>query len=269
MKLNKRNMFFLGALAGAVVSFPSRRKFDKIRIGNDNMKTLGMIGGTSWHSTIEYYRLLNSTVNERTDGLISPPLLLYSINVDLMRRADWDEINRAYLDISQTLEGDGAEAIVLCANTPHKVYSYVQPKISIPIIHIADATANEAKRLGLNSLGLLGTKPVMSGGFIPERILEVSGINTILPEAERQEDIHNAVVSKLVKGIFDEETRAFFKNEMDLLKDRGADGIILGCTELPMLFDREDYELPMLDTTKLHAEMAVDFILSEIESSTS
>lgn len=235
-----------------------------LRIGEDTMKTLGMIGGTSWHSTIEYYRHLNSMVNERTDGLITPPLLLYSINVDLMRRGNWDEINKAYLDISRTLEDDGVEAIILCANTPHKVYSYVQPEIGIPILHIADATANAAKKLGLNCLGLLGTKPVMSGGFIPDRISQVSGIDTILPESARQSGIHRAVVAKLVRGIFDNETKDFFRNEMDLLKARGADGIILGCTELPMLFDDDDYDLPLLDTTKLHAKMAVDFITTDL-----
>lgn len=237
---------------------------DKLRIGNDNMKTLGMIGGTSWHSTVEYYRYINSMVNERTDGMTSPPLLLYSLNIDLMRRGDWNEINSAYLDIAQTLQDDGADAIILCANTPHKVYSFVQPKIDIPILHIADATAAEAQKQGLKTLGLLGTKPVMEGGYIAGRIEDVSHIKTIIPSDDRRDAVHLGVVKKLVRGIFDDETRAFFMNEMDLLKQQGAEGIILGCTELPMLMEGVDYELPLLDTTKLHAEMAVDFITTDL-----
>ena len=134
------------------------------------MKTLGMIGGTSWHSTIDYYRYLNSMVNERAGDLVSPPLLLYSLNIELMRSGDWERIAASYIEYAKMLENAGAEALIFCANTPHKVYPEVAPEINIPILHIADATAKRAKELDLTSLGLLGTLPTMKDDFISGRI---------------------------------------------------------------------------------------------------
>jgi len=227
------------------------------------MKTLGMIGGTSWHSTIDYYRYINQLVGERLNSsMVNPPLLIYSLNIELMRRNNWDEINQAYLDISLTLQNAGAEAILICANTPHKVCPFVEPKIDIPIIHIADATAEEARRLGLSNLALFGTKPVMEGDFIKERMRDKYQIQTHTPDPETRVKVHTAISEELTRGIFEDTTKAFFLNEMAKLKMQGIDGVILGCTELPILIKPADFDLPLLDTTFLHANKAVDFILS-------
>ena len=137
------------------------------------MKALGMIGGTSWHSTIEYYRMINSGVSKVIGSESNPPLILHSLNVQLMRRQQLDEINEKYLQVSRELERSGAQAILICANTPHQVYAFVQPQITIPILHIADAIGKEARKEQLKTLGLLGTMPTMLGNFIPERLKDL------------------------------------------------------------------------------------------------
>lgn len=225
------------------------------------MKLVGLIGGTSFHSTIVYYRNINELVANEIGTKSNPPLLLYSLNIELMRSQDIDKINTEYLKIAQKLETAGAQAIVICANTPHMVYEYVQPKIHIPILHIADAIGKEAKKLGLKTLGLLGNKPTMTKGFIPKILKEYYHIETLIPEAHCLLQAHNFVSNELTQGIFSDKAKKFFLNQMELLKKRGAEGIILGCTELPILMDINDFNLPLLSTTDLHVQMAVDFIL--------
>lgn len=227
------------------------------------MKKIGLIGGTSWHSTIVYYRLINEMVGEKIGNHANPELIIYSLNVELMREHNIDKINRKYLEISQTLQNSGAEAVVICANTPHLVYNFVQPKIRIPILHIADAIGIKAKEKGLNKLGLLGTRPTMKGDFISSPLKEKYNIETIIPDEEYIEQNHSYISNELTKGIFGQEAKKFYLEQMRLLRSRGADGIILGCTELPMLLEQKDIDLPLLATTNLHAQMAADFILSE------
>ena len=227
------------------------------------MRTLGLIGGTSWHSTTVYYRLINQLVGKQIGTQENPPLLLYSLNISIMRSQEWERINNKYLETARKLEQIGAQAIVICANTPHKVYDFVQPKISIPILHIADALGKEAKAQGLNTLGLLGNKPTMTGGFLQERLKKNFNIKTIIPDAEFLDEAHSFVSNELTRGNFTETARTFFIDQMYLLNEKGAEGIILGCTELPLLLDQEDIEIPMLNSTKLHAQMAVDFILEK------
>ncbi|MEO9482459.1 MAG: amino acid racemase [Ekhidna sp.] len=226
------------------------------------MKTLGMIGGTSWFSTIEYYRLINEQVGKRIGTSGNPPLILHSINIELMRRQDKEEINAKYLDVSLKLQQAGAEAIIICANTPHMVYPYVQPKIDIPILHIAEATGNEAAKKGLKKLGLLGNRPTMTGNFIPSILSDQFKIQTIIPDEENLGQAHDYVSKELTQGIFSDEARGFFLKQMHLLQRKGAEGIILGCTELPLLIKKTDFNIPLLPTTELHVKMAVDFILS-------
>lgn len=223
------------------------------------MKTLGMIGGTSWHSTVEYYKLINEKVGQEIGNQANPELILYSINIELMREQDRDKINSKYLTVSKRLKEAGAEAIIICANTPHMAYDYVQPKI--PILHIADATGTEATRQGLKKLGLLGNKPTMRGSFIPDILKANHDIETIIPELEYLDQSHYFVSKELTQGVFSNDAKVFFKEQMDLLKQRGAEGIILGCTELPILFADLEYDIPLLPTTSLHVTMAVDFIL--------
>ncbi len=224
-----------------------------------------MIGGTSWHSTIEYYRLLNQLAGERIGADQNPPLLLYSLNIKLMREQNLKAINSAYLEIAKKLEAAGAGAIIICANTPHMVYSYVQPKINIPILHIADAVGIEAQKKGYKRLGLLGNKPTMTKGFLQNRLKDIYKIEVIIPEDEYLDDCHGFVSKELTQGQFTDEARAFFLNQLENLQKKGADAIIMGCTELPILIPQDKTNIPLLETTDLHAQMAVDFIFEDEE----
>ncbi|MGA9591111.1 MAG: amino acid racemase [Salegentibacter sp.] len=228
------------------------------------MKTLGMIGGTSWHSTIVYYRLINELVGTKIGSQGNPPLLLYSLNIELMREQNWDKINNTYLEVSRKLAQAGAEALIICANTPHVVYDYVQPKIDIPILHIADAVGREAEKQGLQKLGLLGNKPTMTKGFIQNRLQNAFGLKTLIPEEKYLDESHYYVSKELTQGKLTGEAKAFYQEQINFFKERGADGVILGCTELPLLLNQQDSELPLLATTQLHAQMAADFILGEV-----
>ncbi len=225
------------------------------------MRTLGLIGGTSWHSTMAYYRMINEGVGAVIGTQGNPELIIYSINIEIMREQDRDKINAKYLEVSQKLIGAGAEAILICANTPHMAYEFVQPKIDIPILHIADATGGAARELGLKKLGLLGNRPTMTGAFIPGILKDNYGIETLIPEPHCIPRAHQYVSEELTRGIFTEKARGFFKKQIEMFKARGADGVILGCTELPLLLKDGDSPLPSLPTTDLHAQMAIDFIL--------
>jgi aspartate racemase len=178
-----------------------------------------------------------------------------------MRRGDKDEINQSYLDVALRLQAAGAKAILICANTPHMVHPFVAPKIKIPILHIADATGQEAKSKGIKQLGLLGNRPTMTGGFIQNRLKEHFDIDTIIPNEEFVSQSHHYISTELTQGKFSPAAKDFFLNQMELLKERGAEGMILGCTELPMLIDQQDFSLPLMDTTELHIQMGVDFIM--------
>lgn len=227
------------------------------------MRKIGLIGGTSWHSTIIYYRLINEMVAEKIGTRGNPELLIYSLNIELMREQNREKINNKYLEIARTLETAGAEALVICANTPHMVFDFVQPQITIPILHIADAIGQEARKLNLKTLGLLGNRPTMTGDFLPLFLKKKYSIKTIIPDDEFIDRNHHFVSNELTQGIFSKEAKQFFLEQMLLLKEKGAEGIILGCTELPMLIETGDFTLPLIATTQLHARMAADFILEE------
>ncbi|RMG79009.1 MAG: amino acid racemase [Bacteroidetes bacterium] len=224
------------------------------------MRTLGMIGGTSWHSTIEYYRLINQLVGEKKGTHLNPPLILYSLNIEVMRSGDKERINQTYLDVARKLRSAGAEALIICANTPHMAVPFVAPQIDIPFLHIADATGIAAQKAGLKTLGLLGNKPTMTGDFIPGRLKAKFGIETIIPDDEFLDQSHHFVSRELTQGRFTDEAKTFFLQQIERLRDKGADGIILGCTELPVLLKQSDIDFPLLPTTDLHAKMAADFI---------
>lgn len=226
------------------------------------MKLLGLIGGTSWHSTIEYYRLINEMAGARIGNDQNPPLLLYSQNIQLMREQDKQKINKTYLEIAHKLECAGAEAIMILANTPHMVFDYVQPKINIPILHIGEAIGREAEKQRLKTLGLLGNRPTMTGDFIPKYLEQQFGIKTIIPEEQFLDRSHYFVSKELTHGKFTQEAKSFYLEQMDLLAKRGAEGMILGCTELPLLIQDGETIHPMIATTTLHAKLGVDFIFS-------
>ncbi|PTX43526.1 aspartate racemase [Christiangramia gaetbulicola] len=227
------------------------------------MKKLGLIGGTSWHSTLVYYRGINELVAEKIGGWENPPMIIYSLNIKLMREQNIPEINAAYLDIAKKLKSVGAEAIVICANTPHMVYEHVQPQIDIPILHIADAVGQEAYKRNVKKLGLLGNRPTMTGSFMQDRLKSKFQIETIIPEDKYIDECHHYISKELTQGKFSDESRYFFSRQMEYLREKGAEGIILGCTELPLIFKQKDYGFPLFSTTDLHLQNAVDFILQE------
>jgi aspartate racemase len=225
------------------------------------MKKLGLIGGTSYHSTIEYYRGINKEVGKTIGADKNPTLLLYSLNIELMRSGDIDRIKIEYLRIAKELIKIGAEGIVICANTPHLVYDFVQPKIDIPILHIAEAIGKYAKENKWSKLGLLGTKPTVKLAFISDYLNKNYEIQTILPEDKDIEEIHRYISEELTQGKFTQKAKTYFLNQMDFLKSKNAEGIILGCTELPQLISDKDTSHNLIDTTKLHIKLAADFII--------
>jgi aspartate racemase len=249
--MDRRQLLKLGLLSGASVALPACQKAARAQLpATPKMKTLGLIGGTSWHSTIDYYRYINQMVTDRLgDPPTNPPLLMYSLCVDMLRRGDWDEINEAFLAIALNLQQAGADAILICANTTHKVYPFVAPKLDIPIIHIADAIGEEAQQLGINNLGLLGTQMVTEENFIRDRLNQEYQIQVNTPDQPNRAKMSQLIFEELTSGIFRDTTKQYMPEEMAKLKTQGADGIILGCTELPILVKSEDFDLPLLDTT--------------------
>jgi aspartate racemase len=209
--------------------------------------------------------LINELASDKIGKQANPPLILYSLNIAVMRSGNMDLINKTYLDISLKLQEAGAQAIIICANTPHMVFPFLAPKLSIPILHIGDATAEHAVSLGIRKLGLMGTKPTMERDFLKQRLRDNYGIDILTPGVTARNEIHRLISEELTHGVFTKETKTYFIEEMEKIKLQGAEGIILGCTELPLLLAPEDFELPMLDTLRLHAEKAVQFILDDEE----
>lgn len=225
---------------------------------------IGLIGGMSWESTMEYYRLMNELVKERLGGWHSAKILLYSVDFDgivkMQRAGEWEKLGEILADIAIRLEGAGAKAVLICTNTMHKVADYVQDRVGIPLINIIDVTAEALKRDGVKTAGLLGTKFTMEDGFYQER-MKRHGIDIIIPEKEEDRNaVHSIIFDELCLGIFKDESRQRLWRIVEELRDRGAEGIILGCTELPLILRGEG----LYDTTKIHAEAAVDFLLSNI-----
>lgn len=229
------------------------------------MKTLGLIGGTTWVSTVDYYRLINQMVNQRLGGLNSARMLLYSVNFEEFRPPEtvegWDNVASRIIAIARTLEQGGAQGLVLCANTLHKIADRVQASINIPIIHIAEATATEIGKAHLRKVALLGTKFTMQEPFYHDK-LRVQGIETLIPEQSDHLYIHDAILDEMALEIFKPETKQKFLEIISQLQQRGAQAIVLGCTEIPILIKPTDTTAPLFDTTHIHAQAAVDFALS-------
>lgn len=228
------------------------------------MKTLGLIGGTSWVSTAEYYRIINQQVNEKLGGLNSAKLFLYSLNLEEFKPptdlTTLDEMENILTNIAQKLQQAGAECIIICANTPHLVADRLINNISIPLIHIAEVTANELSKANIRKVGLLGTKATMEQDFFKKKLADVQ-IDTIIPAAESREFINNSIKAELSRGIFSEETKRKYSTVIQELVRQGAEAIILGCTEIPLLIKPGDCSVPVFDTTLLHATAAVAFAL--------
>lgn len=230
------------------------------------MKVIGLIGGLSWVSTVEYYKIINEEINKRLGGLSSAKCIIYSVNfeeiVNRQLKNDWKGIGELLANAALALQRAGADFVLICANTMHKVADYIESKISIPLLHIADATAKEILKKNISIVGLLGTKTTMEEDFYKKRI-EKYGINVIIPDETDREKINNIIYQELCKNLILEKSKREFLNIIKKLVDRGAEGIILGCTELPLLAKGLKISIPLFDTTKIHALSAVEYALSD------
>lgn len=228
------------------------------------MKTIGLIGGTSWVSTVDYYRVINERINERLGGLNSSKLFLYSINYEEFKPPvdplAWGPLEEFLSDIAKKLEIAGAECIVLCANTPHMAAEAIQKSIGIPLLHIADATAKAIAKSKTKRVALLGTRITMEQEFFKKRLL-ANGIEAIIPGDADREFMHRTIFAELGKGIFKKETKERYLRIINDMEKQGAGGVIFACTEIPMLIKNEESSLPVFDTLLIHTEAAVDFAL--------
>jgi aspartate racemase len=229
------------------------------------MKLLGLIGGTSWVSTIDYYRLINLGVNEKLGGLNFAECIIHSFNyadIKINNDAnDWDATLKMMTTAGQNLKNSGAKAIVLCANTMHLIADELEQNIQLPVIHIATATANAIKAGGFKKVGLLGTRFTMEQAFFRDKLNE-KNIEVIIPGDEERNFIHYSIFEELGRGIMKPETKSFYIDVIHKLAGQGAEGIILGCTEIPLLISSDDVNIPLFDTTQIHSKAAVEFALS-------
>ncbi len=229
------------------------------------MKRLGLIGGMTWHSTADYYRLINEGVQARLGGVHSADLLLLSVDFgpveEMQTKGEWRAMGRLMAGAARTLEGAGAEGLVICANTMHRLSDDILAAVRIPLIHIADAAAAAVMAEGLRTVGLLGTRYTMELDFYRGRLEHRHGLTVLVPEEPGRTAVHEVIYHELAHGLIREESRRAYVAVIDDLKRRGAEGVILGCTEIPMLIRPEDSPVPVFDTTRLHAAAAVDFAL--------
>lgn len=229
------------------------------------MKTIGLIGGMSWESTVSYYRQINETVREKLGGLHSATLVLYSVDFheieELQRKGDWAAAGEFLARAGCSLETAGASLLVLCTNTMHKVAASIEAAVSIPLLHIADPTADQIKLAGYSSVGLIGTRFTMEQAFYRDRLAERHGLQSLVPPQEDRDFIHRVIYEELCLGVVKAESRAEYRRIMRDLSARGAEAIILGCTEISLLVNGQDSEVPLFDTTAIHARAAAELAL--------
>ncbi len=229
------------------------------------MKTIGLIGGMSWESSIEYYRIINETVKTKLGGLHSAKSIMYSVDFaeieTLQHHGKWDEATKLMIDAAQKVENGGADFLVICTNTMHKMADKVQQNIQIPVLHIVDATAKKIKAQGLKKVGLLGTRFTMEEDFYKGRLINRHGLGVIIPSDEEREIVHRVIYDELCNGEIKQLSKARFINIIENLVKEGAEGIISGCTEIGLLVKNQDSKVPLFDTTQIHAEAAVEYTL--------
>ena len=223
------------------------------------MKTIGLIGGMSWESTVTYYQLINETVKKELGGLHSGKILMYSVDFaeieEYQAKGQWDKSAEVLADVALRLEQAGADFIVICTNTMHKVVPQIKEKIHIPILHIAEATAEALKEAGITKVGLLGTKYTMTQDFYKEKLI-AAGIEVVIPDSAGVETVNDVIYNELCLGIIKEESRRKFLEVIAQLAETGAQGVILGCTEIGLLVKQADTDLPVFDTTLIHGTKA-------------
>lgn len=231
------------------------------------MKTIGLIGGMSWESTSEYYRIINEEIKERLGGLHSAKCMINSVDFEeierFQSRGDWNGAGEVLANAAYSLQKGGADFIIICTNTMHKVVEKIKKKIDIPILHIADATANEINRKGIQTVGLLGTKYTMEQDFYKSRI-EEHDIKVIVPSGTNREKVNEVIYTELCLGKIVFQSREYYKRVIEELVQEGAQGIILGCTEIGLLIKQENVSVPIFDTTHIHAIEAVKVALDRV-----
>ena len=229
------------------------------------MKTIGLIGGMSWESSIEYYRIINQATREKLGGLHSAKSLMYSVEFaeieNLQHQNRWDDAANILIKAARSLEKGGADFALICTNTMHKLYEEVQEQIQIPLLHIADATAQAIKSSGMDKIGLLGTRFTMEEDFYKGRLIEKYDLKVIIPTSEEMDQVHRVIYDELCAGIIEQSSRQIYTDVIKRLIAAGAQGIILGCTEIGLLVKQEDSSVPLFDTTEIHAQAAVKFAL--------
>ena len=230
------------------------------------MKVIGLLGGMSWESSLEYYRILNEIIKERLGGLHSAKCILYSVDFEeienLQHQGKWDELTKIMIESAQNLEKAGADMVLICTNTMHKMANEVQKELKIPLLHIADAAAQKVKEMNLKKVGLLGTKYTMEQDFYKGRIKKKYDIDVIIPDLDEREIVHDVIFNELCLGKIKEESKEQYKKIIQNLIHKGAEGIILGCTEIPLLINQEDFDVPIFDTTMIHCHAAIDHALN-------
>lgn len=230
------------------------------------MKTIGMIGGMSWESSAEYYRIINEEVHQRLGGVHSAKCLMLSVDFaeieEQQRLGQWAEATQAMIEAAQSLERGGADFVVICTNTMHKMADAVQAAVHIPLLHIADAAATEIQKRGLHKIGLLGTRFTMDEPFYKDRLTQKFGLEVLLPNTAEREMVDRVIYEELVVGKIVPQSQAEYLHIIAELQARGAEGILLGCTEIGLLVHQSECKIPLFDTTLLHALAAVEFALA-------
>lgn len=230
------------------------------------MKTIGLIGGMSWESTIPYYRIINEKIKEKLGGLHSARIILYSVEFaeieTCQATGQWDKSADILADAAVKLEAAGADFILICTNTMHKVVPQIQARISVPVIHIADATADRLETAGIWKIALLGTKYTMTQDFYKSRLID-RGFEVLIPDEAGVETVNSVIYRELCLGIIKEESRAAFSRIITGLKAQGAEAVILGCTEIGLLIQQDNSALPVFDTTEIHALRAAELALQD------
>ena len=229
------------------------------------MKTIGLIGGMSWESSLEYYRIVNETVKEKLGGLHSCKCLMYSVDFGvieaLQHQNKWDELTKLMIEAAQNLKHGGADFIVICTNTMHKMAPEIEHFTGLNVLHIADVTGAAISKNQIQKVGLLGTRFTMEGDFYKKRLKDNYDIEVIIPEDTDRQIIHDIIYNELCLGVIKDDSRQKYIDIINKLCANGAEGIILGCTEIPLLIKQSDVLIPVYDTTKIHAESAVEFAL--------
>ena len=229
------------------------------------MKTIGLLGGMSWESTQHYYRVINQSVKQKLGGLHSAKIALYSVDFEpieqLQHRGDWPATADILVDGARRVEAAGADFLLICTNTMHKVEPQISAALNIPVVHIADATAEVLRAQGMQTVGLLGTAFTMEQDFYKGRLTEKYGLDVLVPEAEDRALVHRVIYQELCLGEVEQASKREYLRVVENLQQRGAQAVILGCTEIGMLIQQADTPVPLLDTTTIHAERAVQLAL--------